>query len=197
MSKSKDETKRERILQAAARVFARKGYGASKISDIARESEVADGTIYLYYKNKEDLVQAVYDHHADQMIGPMRQALQDGKNPLERLRVFVETHRNLLAEHSEIAEGIFSVTQTGKRREYLDLLQQIVLDGQREGYLRPDLQPLTVERIVLGSVSMTNGQLTSLEELRQIYLVLVSGVANTQGATRPQSSGRSASMSVA
>ena len=62
MARKRSDDKRQRILQAAARVFARKGYHGARVSEIAQKARVADGTIYLYFRNKEELLAHVADH---------------------------------------------------------------------------------------------------------------------------------------
>ena len=60
--------KRELILRAATRVFARNGYFNSKVADIAREADVADGTVYLYFKSKEEILHSIFDQNMAEAI---------------------------------------------------------------------------------------------------------------------------------
>jgi TetR/AcrR family fatty acid metabolism transcriptional regulator len=70
--------KRERILRAAIRIFSQKGYFNSKISEIARQAGVADGTIYLYFKNKDDLLISLFEEKMGEVVADIRARVSDG-----------------------------------------------------------------------------------------------------------------------
>jgi TetR/AcrR family fatty acid metabolism transcriptional regulator len=90
--------KRERILVAAERIFARHGFFAAKVSDVAKEAGVADGTIYLYFKSKDDLLISLFERRMQTLNAQLRTAIA-GKSPREQLRAFVRTY--LQAVHDE------------------------------------------------------------------------------------------------
>ena len=73
--------KRESILRAATRVFARNGYFNSKVADIAREADVADGTVYLYFKSKEEILHSIFDQN-------MAEAITAGRILIEKIFSF-------------------------------------------------------------------------------------------------------------
>src|SRR3954462_15829791 len=85
--------KRERILAAAERIFARHGFFAAKVSDVAKEAGVADGTIYLYFKNKDDLLISLFENRMLQVNTQLRAAIDrvKTKGPSEQLRPFIKT----------------------------------------------------------------------------------------------------------
>jgi TetR/AcrR family fatty acid metabolism transcriptional regulator len=95
--------KRERILVAAERTFARHGFFAAKVADVAKEAGVADGTIYLYFKNKDDLLISVFEHRMTQVNAAMRAAIAD-QPPTGQLRAFVRTYLQLVADEPQAAE---------------------------------------------------------------------------------------------
>ena len=64
--------KRERITEAAIAVFAEKGYRSSRVSDVAQAAGVADGTIYLYFKNKEDLLLSIFEEKMEMLLSIKR-----------------------------------------------------------------------------------------------------------------------------
>src|SRR5207253_4301956 len=78
--------KREAILRAATRVFARNGYFNSKVADIARAAGVADGTVYLYFKSKEEILHSIFDRSMDEAIAEARKRLKKLDDPREKLR---------------------------------------------------------------------------------------------------------------
>ena len=95
--------KRERILSAAERIFARHGFFAAKVSDVAKEAGVADGTIYLYFKSKDDLLISLFESRMRQVNTALRAAI-DGKPPREQLALFVRTYLQLVAAEPAAAE---------------------------------------------------------------------------------------------
>src|SRR6476659_5828599 len=90
--------KRERILAAAERIFARHGFFAAKVSDVAKEAGVADGTIYLYFKNKDDLLISLFERRMQEVNERLREATAKvaGRGPVEELRAFVKTYLQLV-----------------------------------------------------------------------------------------------------
>src|SRR5690348_12798301 len=95
--------KRERILDAAERIFARHGFFAAKVSDVAKEAGVADGTIYLYFKSKDDLLISLFERRMQQVNETLRGAIA-GKPPREQLRAFVRTYLQLVHDEPAAAE---------------------------------------------------------------------------------------------
>ncbi|HET7500127.1 MAG TPA: helix-turn-helix domain-containing protein, partial [Kofleriaceae bacterium] len=80
--------KRARILTAAERIFARHGFFAARVSEIAKEAGVADGTIYLYFKSKDDLLISLFESRMKQVNDSLRAAIAD-RSPIEQLRAFI------------------------------------------------------------------------------------------------------------
>src|SRR5882762_11117149 len=83
--------KRERILAAAERIFARHGFFAARVSEIAKEAGVADGTIYLYFKSKDDLLISLFEHRMKQVNAVLLQAI-DARPPADQLRAFIQAY---------------------------------------------------------------------------------------------------------
>src|SRR5512146_571364 len=84
--------KRERILRAAIKIFSQKGFFNAKVSEIARAAGVADGTIYLYFKNKDDLLISLFEEKMGEIVNGIRAKVADGGGPLARLRIFIDNH---------------------------------------------------------------------------------------------------------
>src|ERR671918_300070 len=99
MPRRKSDDKRQRILQAAVKVFARKGYHGAKVSEIAHKADVADGTIYLYFRNKEDVLVCLFDEVMTEHLEKGRRELQDIKGAPSRLRTIAERHLSLLGSN--------------------------------------------------------------------------------------------------
>src|SRR5438105_8505067 len=112
--------KRERILDAAVRVFAEKGFYGAKVSEIAREAGVADGTIYLYFKSKDDLLISLFEDRMAQINSALREKLATEPNALGKLRRFIEMHLELVETRRELVEVLtVELRQSSKfMREY-------------------------------------------------------------------------------
>jgi TetR/AcrR family fatty acid metabolism transcriptional regulator len=95
--------KRDRILTAAERIFARHGFFAAKVSDVAKEAGVADGTIYLYFKSKDDLLISLFERRMRQLNTALKDAIA-GKPPREQLRAFIRTYLQLVHDEPAAAE---------------------------------------------------------------------------------------------
>src|SRR6478735_5146331 len=95
--------KRERILVAAERIFARHGFFAARVSEIAKEAGVADGTIYLYFKSKDDLLISLFENRMKQVNDDLRRAIAD-LAPAAQRRAFIRTYLQLVSEEPTVAE---------------------------------------------------------------------------------------------
>src|SRR5215468_4233496 len=98
--------KRERILSSAERVFAEKGYYGAKVSDIAEDAGVADGTIYLYFKSKDDLLISLFEAQMDRVHAALAGATQSAQTASAKLRAFIRAYMELSAENRHGAEVI-------------------------------------------------------------------------------------------
>jgi AcrR family transcriptional regulator len=96
--------KRERILRAAIKIFSQKGFFSSKVSDIATQAGVADGTIYLYFKNKDDLLISLFEEKMAEVVADVRERVDAGDGALSRLKIFIENHMNLLVREAGLIE---------------------------------------------------------------------------------------------
>src|SRR3989304_5344340 len=133
--------KRDRILRAAVKIFSRNGFFNSKVSEIARASGVADGTIYLYFKNKDDLLISLFEEKMGEVVSDVRERVAMGTGPLHRLRIFIENHMDLLVREAGLIEVIqVELRQSNKFMkeyvpvrflEYLDVLGGILEEGIR------------------------------------------------------------------
>ena len=154
--------KRELILRAATRVFARNGYFNSKVADIAREAEVADGTVYLYFKSKEEILHSVFDQNMAEAIAAGRVLIEKLRDPGEKLRRIAMLHLERLGADRDLAV-VFQVELRGSTKfmqqfsaagfaEYLGLLRQTIEEGQRAGVFRKDLNAKLVSKILFGAL---------------------------------------------
>src|SRR5215218_10320476 len=96
--------KRDRILAAAERIFARHGFFAARVTEIAKEAGVADGTIYLYFKSKDDLLISLFENRMKQVNDTLRTAIAKVKSPRDQLRAFVQAYLQLVHDEPSAAE---------------------------------------------------------------------------------------------
>ena len=154
--------KRRRILDAAVSVFAQHGFYNAKVSQIAKEAGVADGTIYLYFKNKEDILIQVFIDAMDEILRRQEEALAGITDPIDRLRTFIRVHFASVAESRAMAEVItVELRQSAKFMRntdmkpfgrYLAMIARIVDDGVRSGAFAESSVPRLIARAVFGAV---------------------------------------------
>ena len=151
-SRSRDGgDKRERILRAAIKVFAKHGFYATRVSEIAKEAGVADGTIYLYFKNKDDVLISIFDDRIRKLIELLERLTSEAKTTEERLRSIIEVQLGLFEGERELAEVV-----TVNLRQSSKLLKQyatpLFAEGQAEGTVRDDLNPRILARAMWGGL---------------------------------------------
>ena len=156
-----DPEKRRRILDAAVRTFGRRGFHEARIAEIAAAAKVAEGTVYLYFRNKEDLLGVVFDESMDGVLAKGR-ALARSKAPAgERLTALVDLHLQFLGSDRDLA-SVFQIELRRSARlverfsrsklvEYFRLLGDVLRDGIARGEFRRDLDPRLAVRILFGA----------------------------------------------
>jgi TetR/AcrR family transcriptional regulator, fatty acid metabolism regulator protein len=154
--------KRESILRAATRVFAHNGYFNSKVADIARAAGVADGTVYLYFKSKEEILHSIFDQNMAEAIAADRKLIDKLRDPREKLRRIASLHLERLGADRDLAV-VFQVELRGSTKfmeefsaagfaEYLGLLRAIFEEGQRAGVFRKELNAKVAAKIFFGAL---------------------------------------------
>lgn len=154
--------KRRRILDAAVQVFAARGFYNARVSDIAKAAGVADGTIYLYFKNKDDLLISLFEDRMEGIIEAFRSELGDYPQASGRLRRFIDLHLHMVADQPTLAEVLtVELRQSAKFMreykapkfaEYLDLIEEVVRFGQETGEFRDDVDPVILKRVLFGAL---------------------------------------------
>ena len=160
--KSKTNGKYHQILEAAIKVFAEQGFHKATISQVAREAGVADGTIYLYFKNKEDILVNFFGYKTKQVFGRFREEVDKADNARDKLRLLIKRHLEEFQRDRNMAVLYQTETRRFSRmceeqiREmsklYLDLVSEIVESGQNEGLMRKDLYMGLVKRFIIGAI---------------------------------------------
>ncbi|MFI5182040.1 MAG: TetR/AcrR family transcriptional regulator [Thermoanaerobaculia bacterium] len=194
-----DPEKRQRILDAAVRIFGRRGYHDAKIAEIASEARVAEGTVYLYFRNKEHLFGTVFDEKMDQLLARGREIGASGESASERLTRLVDLHLTFLASDRDLA-SLFQIELRRSARmlkrvirsklvDYFRLLGGVLKDGIESGEFRAQLSPRLAVRILFGAADeivsewLFSEEPALLTDARKVVGTLLSGFAatNVQG----------------
>jgi len=159
---NKKNNKYKRILESAVRVFAKYGFYQSTISQIAKEAGVADGTIYLYFKNKDDILVQSFSYKIKQVFERFKKEVEKGQTAKDKLINLIRHHLKVFQGDRDMAVLYQTETHQSKRlaedqikemsKMYLDIISEIVEQGQQEGNIRKDLYMVLVKRIIIGSV---------------------------------------------
>lgn len=186
--------KRDRILKSAAKTFASKGFYHAKISQIARDAGVADGTIYLYFKNKDEILITVFEESVGRIITEFREELTKFDSPVEKLRKFAYLHLQLVETQPDVAAVVqLELRQSNKFikeyagssiADYLNLISDILEEGQQQGLFRSDIHLSIAKRVLFGALDefstvtiLSKSQKHDLaESARQIADIFLYGV---------------------
>ncbi len=154
--------KRARILHAAVRVFAKKGFYATRVSEVAKAAGVADGTIYLYFRSKDELLVSLFEDRVTKLLTYLQDELPKLGSSSEKLRRVIELQLGLLEGERDLAEVITIIIRQStkllkefaapKFLAYLDVIAKVVADGQVSGEFRTDVSPHLVARATFGAL---------------------------------------------
>jgi len=155
-----NDDKRSRILHAAIQAFSRSGYHQTRISDIAKAANVADGTVYLYFDGKKELLSSIFEERMGRSLSRGREELERIDGSVAKLRRIVELHLEDLGENPELATvfqielrhstGFMELYSRGHLRDYFQLIAEILAEGQREGSIRKDIDPWFATKCIFG-----------------------------------------------
>jgi TetR/AcrR family fatty acid metabolism transcriptional regulator len=143
-------------------VFAKQGFYQSTISQIAREAGVADGTIYLYFKNKDDILVQFFSYKTKLVFERFREQVNQAERAVDKLRNLIHGHLSEFQRDPFMAIVYQTEThQISRQAEqqirdmskmYLDIVAEIVELGQQEGSVRKDLYLGLVKRFIIGAI---------------------------------------------
>jgi TetR/AcrR family fatty acid metabolism transcriptional regulator len=158
----KDNEKHRKIIAAATKVFAKKGFYKAKISDIAREAGVADGTIYIYFSHKDDILISLFEEKMKEVLDNMERQTSLETDPFAKIGRFAFLHLKLIEDNKDMAEIIqVELRQSDKFMKdyhnekfarYLDLIGDIIQEGKDKGLIREDIIPGIAKRAFFGAL---------------------------------------------
>lgn len=152
--------KRKRILDAAEVEIAQRGYYNTTVAMIARRAGVADGTIYLYFANKDAILFALFERAMSRFIERGRAQIPRQMSAEQKLRRIVALHLALVGEDQDLAiitqvelrHSLHFMGQLSRRqvREYLGIIADVVAQGQAEGVFDATVEPLLAAKAIFG-----------------------------------------------
>jgi TetR/AcrR family fatty acid metabolism transcriptional regulator len=158
----RDPDKSQNIIEAAVRVFARKGYYNSRVSDIAREAGIAAGTIYLYFKTKDDILVTLFRDKMAEFVGSLRKAVADEPDAIAKVRRLVALHFRMLEDNPELAEVVQIELRQGQKffrgassqeiGAYFALIGSLLEEGVTQGRFRQDLPVKIATKMLFGAM---------------------------------------------
>lgn len=153
--------KYETILLAAIRVFAKNGFHNSKVADVARDAGVADGTVYLYFKNKEDLLTSIFNYTIDEAIETATKEMEQAQDPSDKIRRLSRLHLKLMGRDRNLAV-VFQVElrqlkfleqfSTTKLNQYLEFFRAAIEEGKTSGIFRAATDTQVAAKVLYGAL---------------------------------------------
>ena len=162
VSAMRDPDKPQQIIDAAIRVFARNGFYNSRVSDIAREAGIASGTIYLYFKTKDEILVTLFREKMAGFVASLRAEIAREPDPEAKIRRLVRLHFEVLEASPDMAEVVQVELRQGQKffrgasaheiSAYFDLLGSILHDGVAAGVFRRDLPVKVATKMLFGAM---------------------------------------------
>jgi len=158
----RDSEKPQQIIEAAIRVFAKNGYYNSRVSDIAREAGIASGTIYLYFKTKDDILVTLFREKMASFVAHLRKTIAVEPDALAKLRRLIALHFHLLESNPDLAEVVQVELRQGNKffrgasahevAAYFALIASILEEGVSAGLFRKDLPIKVATKLLFGGL---------------------------------------------
>jgi len=188
--------KREAILQAAKVVFAKEGYHYSTVSNIAKKAGIGDGTVYLYFENKEDILKKLFHETIYHEFVPLvERNVNHTRDATIQLYELVRTHFEFFDNDFDLAKVIQvesrqsnpSVREAMKEgmHRYFRLIESIIANGQEQLIFRTDVSPRTMRKMIFGSMDevvsnwvMGNRKYSLMSKVEDVYKLLIQAITD-------------------
>ncbi|MGH7385067.1 MAG: TetR/AcrR family transcriptional regulator [Candidatus Rokuibacteriota bacterium] len=158
----RDPDKPQQIIEAAVRVFARKGYFNSRVSDVAHEAGIAAGTIYLYFKTKDDILITLFREKMAAFVSSLRRAIVDEPDAVAKVRRLVHLHFRILEGDPDLAEVVQIELRQGQKffrgassqeiAEYFALIGSVLEEGVGQGHFKSELPVKIATKVLFGAM---------------------------------------------
>jgi len=188
------ESKKRLILQVANEVFAERGFQETTISQIAQKAGIAEGSIYDYFKNKEDLLFSIPEERMEGFLFGLQEHLKGIRGGLEKLRKLVWYHLDFYERNRDYTRILLLDLRQNPRfnrsraygmiRQYSRMILQVIEEGKRERSIRREVDSYILRDLILGTIEHFSirgfilGRFPHLAGAAdQLYELIVSGVA--------------------
>ena len=158
----RDSGKSQQIIDAAIRVFARTGYYNSRVSDIAREAGIASGTIYLYFKTKDEILVTLFREKMAEWVDAVRREIATEPDPVAKVRRLVALHFSVLESNPDLAEVVQVELRQGHKffrgasaheiSAYFALIGGVLEEGIATGQIQRDLPVKLATKMLFGAM---------------------------------------------
>jgi TetR/AcrR family transcriptional regulator, fatty acid metabolism regulator protein len=192
-SMKRNKPKYKQIIDAAVIAIAESGYHQAQVSKIAKQAGIADGTIYLYFKNKEDILISLFEEKMGVFVENLQQIIKDETSASEKLRQMIENHFQVLANDRHLATVTqLELRQSNKEirlkinavlKEYLKLLDQILIEGMVSAEFNPSMDVRVARQMVFGTIDeisttwvMNENRYDLMELAPKVYTMLLNGL---------------------
>ncbi|MED3661998.1 TetR/AcrR family transcriptional regulator [Ureibacillus sp. FSL K6-8385] len=192
---NRDKPKYMQIIDAAVIAIAENGYHKTQISKIAKQAGVADGTIYLYFKNKEDILISLFKEKMSVFIESLQEIIEMETSATEKLSKMIDNHFKVLANNRHLATVTqLELRQSNKElrlkinailKEYLKLLDNILIEGMMNGEFNPTMDVRVARQMVFGTIDetitswvMNDFRYDLLDNAPKVKHLLLNGIKN-------------------
>ena len=158
----RESDKHQQIIDAAVRVFARNGYYNSRVSDIAREAGIASGTIYLYFRTKDEILVTLFREKMAAWVAHVREQIRGEADVVAKVRRLVALHFGVLERDPALAEVVQVELRQGHKffrgasaheiSAYFELIASVLEEGQAAGVFRRDVAVRTAVKVLFGAM---------------------------------------------
>ena len=194
-SRARVEAKESSILDAAERIFAKAGFDDAKVADIARAASVAEGTVYLYYKNKQDLLAGVVGRFWTQLTLGAEAAIEPKATTIEQLEQLGCYHLNSILEQFEVVSLTYRARPQQEQdldqvREYVRVFDHIMQRGVDRGELSTDTPIGQLRDVFFGTLEFSARTLKLRERsydhsvVTNLLSIMVDSTDATAGASK-------------
>jgi TetR/AcrR family fatty acid metabolism transcriptional regulator len=162
MARKKDEEKRKKILDAATKVFARVGFSNTRIQDVAQEAGIAHGTVYLYFKSKDDLFISIFQESLGELIDYISSEVQKKDSAEDKLRRMISLQLDIIEENPDLTKLILiEFPRTGNflndknidvLSNYIDVIGDILKNGIEEGIFSTNVKPDIIATMIYAAI---------------------------------------------
>ncbi|MCP8617057.1 TetR/AcrR family transcriptional regulator [Salirhabdus salicampi] len=191
----KDKPKYKQIIDAAVEVIAENGYHSSQVSKIAKRAGVADGTIYLYFKNKEDILVSLFQEKMGQFIEKIEEDIQHKEKVEDKLYGMIRMHLQQLSEDHKLAIVTqLELRQSNKElrlkinevlKRYLAVMDDILHEGIRTGVFHSRINPKLVRQMIFGMIDevvtnwvMKDQKYDLVAQAEDVHYFIINGIFN-------------------